>query len=132
MHVVKKPSNPPSGTSLSGYAFDAGMRVGDTLVSIDGKDVKDTATNDVSALLKGEPGSKVKLGYTRPGLAEVQTCELIRKVVLLRDVPLGMTLGKDEERIGYVQLKASSTSAAAELAYAATEASMLQANPLCC
>jgi len=37
--------------------------------------------------------------------------------VLLRDVPLGMTLGKDEDRVGYVKLQGFSTSAAAELAY---------------
>jgi len=103
--------------AFEGYAYDAGMRVGDTLVAVDGKDVKDTSTNDVSLMLKGEPGSKVELKYKRPGMDGVQTCELTRKIVLLRDVPLGMTLGKDEERVGYVKLQGFSTSAAAELAY---------------
>ena len=37
--------------------------------------------------------------------------------MLLRDVPLVMTLGKDDERVGYVKLQGFSTSAAAELAY---------------
>ena len=73
-------------------------------------------TEEVSLLLKGEPGSKVKLEYKRPGLGPVQTCELTRKVVLLRDVPLGMTLD-DKAGIGYVQLKGFSTTAPAELAY---------------
>lgn len=103
--------------AFEGYAYDAGMRVGDTLVAVDGKDVKDTSTNDVSLMLKGEPGSKVELKYKRPGVDGIQTCELTRKIVLLRDVPLGMTLGKDDERIGYVKLQGFSTSAAAELAY---------------
>jgi C-terminal processing protease CtpA/Prc len=44
------------------------------------------------------------------GLSDVQTCEITRKVVLLRDVPLGMTLGKDSERVGYVKLQGFSTS----------------------
>ena len=58
--------------AFEGYAFDAGMRVGDTLISVDGKDVKDTNTNEVSVMLKGEPGSKVVLEYKRPGLDQVQ------------------------------------------------------------
>jgi C-terminal processing protease CtpA/Prc len=62
--------------SFEGYAFDAGMRVGDTLISVDGKDVKDTSTNDVSLMLKGEPGSKVALKYKRPGLDQVQVLPL--------------------------------------------------------
>lgn len=103
--------------AFEGYAFDAGMRVGDTLVAVDDTDLKDTSTNDVSAMLKGEPGSKVVLKYKRPGVDTVQSCELTRKIVLLRDVPLGMTLGKDEDRVGYVKLQGFSTSAAAELAY---------------
>jgi C-terminal processing protease CtpA/Prc len=62
--------------AFEGYAFDAGMRVGDTLISVDGKDVKDTSTNDVSLMLKGEPGSKVALKYKRPGLDQVQVLPL--------------------------------------------------------
>jgi len=103
--------------AFEGYAYDAGMRVGDTLISVDGKDVKDTKTDEVSVMLKGEPGSKVKITYKRPGLDGEQTCELTRKIVLLRDVPLGMTLGKESDGIGYVQLKGFSSTAPAELAY---------------
>jgi len=56
------------------------MRVGDTLVAIDDKDVKDISTGDVSAMLKGEPGSKVQLNYKRPGLPDVQVplCSCMR------------------------------------------------------
>ena len=64
--------------AFEGYAFDAGMRVGDTLISVDGKDVKDTNTNEVSVMLKGEPGSKVVLEYKRPGLDQVQVSSLSR------------------------------------------------------
>lgn len=62
--------------AFEGYAFDAGMRVGDTLIAVDGKDVKDTSTNDVSLMLKGEPGSKVALKYKRPGLDQIQVLPL--------------------------------------------------------
>ena len=61
--------------AFEGYAFDAGMRVGDTVISVDGKDVKDVDTTEVSQLLKGEPGSKVVIKYKRPGLGEVQVSQ---------------------------------------------------------
>jgi hypothetical protein len=62
------------------------MRVGDTIMAIDGKDIKDTATNDVSALLKGEPGSKLQLKYKRPGIYPcvcVPVCERARICILI-------------------------------------------------
>ena len=103
--------------ALEGFAYDDGMRKGDTLVEVDGKDVRDASTDDVRAMLKGEPGSNLELKFKRPGIDGVQTCHLTRKIVLLRNVPLGMTLGMDTERIGYVKLQKFGTSAAAELAY---------------
>jgi hypothetical protein len=47
----------------------------------------------------------------------MQTCELTRKTILLRDVPLGMSFGEGGQRIGFVKLGGFSSSAAAELAY---------------
>jgi len=64
------------------------MRVGDTLVTIDDKDVKDISTGDVSAMLKGEPGSKVQLNFKRPGLPDVQvplcSCMRVSRILPLR------------------------------------------------
>ena len=39
----------------------AGIRIGDKILSIDGKDAKGFTTEQVSSRLKGEPGSKVKV-----------------------------------------------------------------------
>jgi hypothetical protein len=68
-------------------------------------------------MLRGDAGSKVVLKFSRPGIPGVQSCELTRQVVQLRDVPLGMFLGGRDERIGYVKLQGFSSSAPAELAY---------------
>ncbi|EKX54929.1 hypothetical protein GUITHDRAFT_99580 [Guillardia theta CCMP2712] len=123
--VIAKPKN-SKGEELpyinimgafEGYAFDAGLRAGDVLLSVNGKDVKDLPVDKVSELLKGDPGTSVKIRYSRPGIAEVQEQELKRRIVLLRDVPLGMMIGDEAEKIGYVKLQGFSSSAAAELAY---------------
>jgi C-terminal processing protease CtpA/Prc len=64
--------------AFEGYALDTGMRVGDTLISVNGKDVRDAKVEEVGAMLIGEPGSKVVLEYTRPGLDQVQVSSLSR------------------------------------------------------
>eukprot|EP00960_Hanusia_phi_P025757 745865-Hanusia_phi.AAC.2 len=86
--------------AFEGYAFDAGLRVGDVLLSVNDKDVKDLPVDKVSELLKGDPGTSVKIRYSRPGIPEIQEKELKRRVVLLRDVPLGMMIGDEAEKIG--------------------------------
>lgn len=43
----------------------AGMKAGDKIVQIDGKDVTNMALNDVSKLLRGEEGTKVEIGVLR-------------------------------------------------------------------
>jgi len=103
--------------AAEGYAYDNGMRVGDQIVSIDGVSVKDISQPQISKMLRGDAGSKVVLKFSRPGIPGVQSCELTRQVVQLRDVPLGMFLGGRDERIGYVKLQGFSSSAPAELAY---------------
>ena len=42
-------------------ADKAGLKIGDKILSIDGKDAKGFTTEQVSSRLKGEPGSKVKV-----------------------------------------------------------------------
>ena len=39
----------------------AGLKIGDKILSIDGKDAKGFSTEEVSSRLKGEPGSKVRV-----------------------------------------------------------------------
>jgi len=93
------------------------MRVGDQIVSIDGKSVQEDSPYQISGKLRGSAGSKVVLKFSRPGIPGLQTCELTRQIIQMRDVPLGMFLGGRDEKIGYVKLQGFSSSAPAELAY---------------
>lgn len=52
-----KISQPYAGTPSD----RAGLKIGDLILSIDGKSAKGLTTEEVSGMLKGEPGSKVKI-----------------------------------------------------------------------
>lgn len=82
---------------LSGYAYDAGMRVGDKLLKIDDFDIKPTtAVDEVRNHLRGEPGTPVSITFARESVGggggdgkksnEPQTITLQRSVVRIPDV----------------------------------------------
>ena len=62
----------------NGFPADkAGLKIGDEILEVDGFDVKKKSSNDVSKLLKGQAGTKVKLkvlklGKTIPEIVEFQ------------------------------------------------------------
>jgi len=114
--------------AMEGFAFQDGVRVGDKVLSIDGKDCKDMSVTAASDLLKGPPGTKVLLSIERPGAKDLISMELQRRVVLLRDVPLATTLGGEEDGVGYIKLQGFSASATQELAYVITR--LQQKQPL--
>jgi len=83
--------------AFPGYAYDAGMRVGDKLLKIDDFDIKPTtAVDEVRNHLRGEPGTPVTITFAREGVGggggdgnksnEPQTITLQRSVVRIPDV----------------------------------------------
>jgi carboxyl-terminal processing protease len=79
----------------------AGLRTGDTLVSIDGRDVTSAGRSEVSSLLQGEEGTALALGVQRAATGQVDQLTLTRAQV---NVPFVVSrrLGDD---VGYVQLR---------------------------
>ena len=51
-------------------AQKAGIKAGDIILEVDGQSVKGKSTSDVSAILKGQPGTFVKVLFQREGVAE--------------------------------------------------------------
>jgi carboxyl-terminal processing protease len=83
-----------------GFAADkAGLRAGDLLLEVDGKSLKGLDTEEVTNLLKGSPGSAIKLQFRRSG--ETRTVDLVREEVQLKSVPY---YGYLENGYGYITL----------------------------
>jgi carboxyl-terminal processing protease len=88
-------------------AFDAGLRAGDLILSVDGKSMKNKKSDELSEMLKGPKGSKVSLEVSRP-FAGNMTFEITRAEVEIPDVP-HHTIVKDG--MGYIKLTAFSQKA---------------------
>ena len=77
----------------------AGLKAGDKIVTIQGRSTKGQSTEDMNQILRGVPGTKVKLGIDRNG--ETFDVDLERSQVSIPNVPYS---GLVSEGIGYVIL----------------------------
>lgn len=89
-------------------AAEAGLRPGDVILSIDGKDTGVRGDRDagdysqsVSDALRGEPGSSFEIRVQRPGTAEPLTLTLVRRTIA---VPAITYYGMVDATTGYILL----------------------------
>ena len=110
-------------SAFEGYAFDAGLRVGDKLLSVDDFEIKPTTTVDqVRNHLRGEPGTPVSITFEREGVGgeknEPQTITMQRSVVHIPDVKYYGFIGDPKDAIGYIDLSGFANDAGREVRYA--------------
>ncbi|HOY95750.1 MAG TPA: S41 family peptidase [Catalimonadaceae bacterium] len=97
----------------NGFPADkAGLKIGDEILEIDGFDVKKKNSAEVSKLLKGQAGTKVKLKVVKLGKTEPEIIEFQRERIKVDNVPyFGMVSGN----IGYIQLSEFTSDASREV-----------------
>jgi carboxyl-terminal processing protease len=96
-------------------AQKAGLKAGDKIVAIDGKDTKGKTTDEISAVLKGYPGTEVELTISRLGEAKNLKITLVRDEVEVSNVPYSGMLNED---VGYIALTTFTREAGANVAKA--------------
>ncbi len=84
-------------------AYKADLRAGDIIKKVDGKSIKGKNTNEVSQILKGQPGTEVKVTIDRPGEDEKMTKKLTRQKVKMPNVTYSGVL--EDKDIGYIRYK---------------------------
>lgn len=82
-------------------AYNADLKAGDVLLSINGKDVKGHSTSEVSELLKGQPKTEISIKIRRPGTEGYIVKTVVRDVIKINDVPY---YGVLENNLGYIKL----------------------------
>lgn len=118
-------------SAFEGYAYDAGMRVGDKLLAIDDFVIQPTtAVDEVRTHLRGEPGTQVSITFLRDGVGgsgggegksamnEPKTITLQRSVVRIPDVKYFGFIGEPSDGIGYIDLSGFANDAGREVRYA--------------
>ncbi len=82
-------------------AFRAGLRYGDQIVNVDGKDTTAWDSTKTRELLLGERGTKVRVTIKRPGVAEPLAFDITRDQIALPSIPSYYMV---KPNIGYIGL----------------------------
>src|SRR5579859_1924609 len=96
-------------------AHRAGIRVGDELISVDGKNVQGKPTGESSALLKGIPQTEVEIEIKRLGEPNNLKFKLVREKIKISNVTYQGLIEKD---LGYIKLDEFTPGAGREVAEA--------------
>jgi carboxyl-terminal processing protease len=89
--------SPMTGTP----AFNLGIRAGDRIMKIDGKDTKGITSDDAVSKLRGKVGTDVTVAIEREGVAELMDFTITRAKIVVHAVPFSGMLTKD---IGYIKI----------------------------
>ena len=89
-----------------------GVREGDRIIQVDTMSTRGWTTQKASDVLTGTPGTKVRVKFSRPGVAEPIETEFTRAIVLVPAVPYGIMFGS----IGYLPLQTFNEHATTDLA----------------
>ncbi len=92
-------------------AQKSGIKAGDKIVSIDGKNMHKKSTDEVSSALKGPKGTTIKLEIDRKGEG-IKVIDITRDEIKIPDVPYSGIL---ENKIGYVKLNSFTQTAASDV-----------------
>src|SRR5256885_1447008 len=93
-------------------AEQAGVQEGDRIVSVDTASTRGWTTQQTSDALKGTPGSKVSVKFSRPGVAELIPVTFTRAVIKIPAVAYAIML---DGKIGYIPLLQFNETASEEL-----------------
>lgn len=93
-------------------ATRAGLRHGDILLKISGKDVRDMDIAAISELLKGKPGTELTIKYRRPYTEKTDEVRLVRERIIITNVPY---YGMLDGHTGYIRLRNFTTDASREV-----------------
>lgn len=100
---------------IGGPAIQAGMQAGDRITDVDGQPMHGKSNEEFQRMLRGAPGSTVKLTVERPGVATALKFELTRREIHVGSVQHPTML---DGGIGYVALTIFSDSSLVDLRHA--------------
>ncbi len=92
-------------------AFRAGVKAGDQILAVDGKSTKEMSIQEAVKVLRGKPGSKVKITVGRKGENKLLDFTISREVIRIKSVRSRML----PDGIGYVRIRSFQTTTGREI-----------------
>jgi carboxyl-terminal processing protease len=83
-------------------AEEAGIREGDHIIGVDTSATRGWRLDQVSGALRGEPGTKVKARFSRPGVGQPFEVQFERRVIRIPAIPFAIML---DDNIGYIPVQ---------------------------
>ncbi|HEU4989175.1 MAG TPA: S41 family peptidase [Gemmatimonadaceae bacterium] len=83
-------------------AADAGVQEGDHIIAVDGKTVVGVSSVDIATKLRGDIGTKVRVTYHRPGVAQPIDLSFVRREVHIPAVEYATIL---DNSVGYIPIQ---------------------------
>jgi len=93
-------------------AQKAGLRAGDVVRKVNGQSLEGKKSDDVSAAMKGQPGSTLVLEVFRPTANKTLTFNIVREEIKLPNIPYSGLVG---DGVGYIKLDQFTERAGAEV-----------------
>lgn len=93
-------------------AQKSGLLPGDIILKVDGKSAEGKTSSDVSAIMKGQPGTTLAIEIQRPSNNKKLTFNIVREEVKLPNIPY---YGMLDDHIGYIKLDQFTEKAGSEV-----------------
>lgn len=93
-------------------AAKAGVRAGDIIRKVNNQSLEGKKSDDVSAAMKGQPGSTLVLEVFRPSANKTMTFNIVREEIKLPNIPYS---GMLDHQIGYLKLDQFTDKAGSEV-----------------
>ena len=81
-------------------AYKAGLKTGDIIIEVDGTDITGYSADQAAKLIRGEAGTRVKIGIRRDGVKDTVYYEFIRETIEINPVKYEIKEGN----IGYIRI----------------------------
>lgn len=93
-------------------AWKAGLKAGDKIIEVNHQSAKNKTYDQVSAILKGQPGTKIDLVIEREGEPTPINMSITREIIKIDNIPYS---GMVDPQIGYIKLSGFTQNAGKEV-----------------
>lgn len=85
---------------LGSPADSAGLKAGDKIATVDGEYIEGYTTDQAAKIIKGDPGTTVRIGIMREGHSKLLYFDIVRETIKINPVSYEIK----EDNIGYIKI----------------------------